>query len=233
MGRDIAVVSGYLVRCPLGGYAWQNLHYLLGLEALGFESYFYEDTAFYSDCFDPGSGNMTDDPAAGVDFVRRFFAAHGLSNRWVFDDTWRGRTFGLNQSARDALLRDAKAWITLAAVNRLPEAWRGRRATAFIDIDPGYTQINAAAGDTTLLELLSEHALTSPSGSHRHGFVCGCRRADSTGTRRGNPSFSSLWEPAPPDRACAVHHGRPLGRAAARGGRRIGSVTRGGSDPSG
>ena len=40
------MLAGYLVRCPLGGYAWQALHYLVGLRALGFDPYFYEDTAF-------------------------------------------------------------------------------------------------------------------------------------------------------------------------------------------
>jgi hypothetical protein len=29
------VFTGYLVRFPLGGYAWQVAHYLLGFRALG------------------------------------------------------------------------------------------------------------------------------------------------------------------------------------------------------
>ena len=29
------VVTGYIVRCPLGGMAWHHLQYLLGLARLG------------------------------------------------------------------------------------------------------------------------------------------------------------------------------------------------------
>ena len=38
------VLAGYLVRFPLGGYAWQTAHYLLGFRALGHDTWFYEDT---------------------------------------------------------------------------------------------------------------------------------------------------------------------------------------------
>jgi hypothetical protein len=86
MARDIVVLSGYLVRCPLAGYAWQVLHYLLGLRAIGLEPYFYEDTAYCSDCFDPASGCLTDDPGTGIELAARFFGRHGLASRWFFED---------------------------------------------------------------------------------------------------------------------------------------------------
>ena len=46
------VVAGYLVRHPLGGYAWQAAHYLLGLAALGHDVWFYEDTGHYAAAYD-------------------------------------------------------------------------------------------------------------------------------------------------------------------------------------
>jgi hypothetical protein len=49
-GRKTIVLAGYLVRFPLGGYFWQVVHYLLGLRALGYEVWFYEDTASYPYC---------------------------------------------------------------------------------------------------------------------------------------------------------------------------------------
>ena len=38
------IFAGYLVRYPLGGYAWQMAHYLLGFRSLGHDIWFYEDT---------------------------------------------------------------------------------------------------------------------------------------------------------------------------------------------
>lgn len=39
-GRLRLLAAGYLVRCPLGGYAWQTAHYLVGLRALGHDVWF-------------------------------------------------------------------------------------------------------------------------------------------------------------------------------------------------
>jgi hypothetical protein len=203
MSRDVAIVSGYLIRCPLGGYAWQNLHYLLGLRALGFDAYFYEDTVQYSYCFEPRSGNMTDDPSAGVEFAARFFAAHGLGERWIFEDTWRRRCFGLTQEARDDVVQRARLWISLAAVNRLPEAWRGRPGTAFVDIDPGYTQIQAASGDRGLLDLLGEHRTHFTIGEHIGTPTCAVPNGGFTWRPTRQPVALSLWDSLPPQDGAA------------------------------
>ena len=39
------VLAGYLVRNPLGGYAWSVAHYLLGLRALGVDAESTEESA--------------------------------------------------------------------------------------------------------------------------------------------------------------------------------------------
>jgi hypothetical protein len=198
MARDVVVVSGYLVRSPLGGYAWQVLHYLLGLEALGFESWFYEDTSYVSECFDPRSGDMSDDPSAGVAFAEEFFAEHGLAGRWIFDDTWRGRCAGATQEQRDAVLESARLWISLAAVNRLPAGWRGRPGTIFIDIDPGYTQIRAGAGEASLVEFLREHRAHFTIGENIGTERCAVPAGGFEWRPTRQPIFLPAWTPAEP-----------------------------------
>lgn len=157
MAADKVVLAGYLVRCPLGGYAWQNLHYLLGLRAAGFDAYFYEDTAFYAECFDPASGAMHVGPENGVAFAAEFFARHGFGARWVFWDARRDRYHGLSRAEAHSLLQDARIAITLAAVNRLAPV--PQQAKIFIDVDPTFTQIRLTQGDAALRDLLAEHQL--------------------------------------------------------------------------
>src|SRR5574337_77997 len=118
--RDKIIVAGYFVRCPLGGYAWQTLHYLLSLRELGFDPYFYEDTAFYADCFDPLTGHMHDRCEHGVDIAAHLFDRFGLGDRWAFWNAQENRYFGLRESETAALLHEARCVISLAAVNRLP-----------------------------------------------------------------------------------------------------------------
>ena len=201
MARDIAIVSGYLVRCPLGGYAWQNLHYLLGLEALGYEAYFYEHTAQLGECFDPRSGTMTDDPSTGIELADGFLATHGFGRRWMFEDTWRGRDHGLERPAREEVLARARVWLSLASVNRLPERWRGRAGTIFVDLDPGYTQIQAANGDATLLAILREHRAHFTVGEHIGTRACALPTGGIEWRPTRPPVALSCWTPIPGDAA--------------------------------
>ena len=194
---DKIVVAGYLVRCPLGGYAWQVLHYLLGLRALGFDPYFYEDTAYFGDCFDPHTGNMHVRPDAGIAFAGDFFGRFGFGERWVFWDAGRDRHHGLTRNETLAMLSEARAVITLAAVNRLPP--RPRQTKIFIDIDPTFTQIRVAAGDQGLCELLDEHDLHFTIGENigARGCIVPTDRYAWRPTRQ--PIALELWTPLAQD----------------------------------
>ena len=195
MARDLAVVSGYFIRCPLGGYAWQNLHYLLGLEALGFESWFYEDTSYHSQCFEPRSQHLTDDPTPGLELAARFFAAHGVADRWIFHDTWRGRVHGAEAERRDEVVASARLWLSLAAVNRVPKVRRGAAGTVFVDLDPGYTQIRAASGDAALLELLRQHRVHFTLGQNIGTTACQVPTAGFEWRPTRPPVVPALWQP--------------------------------------
>lgn len=198
---DVVVLAGYLVRCPLGGYAWQILHYLVGLRALGFDPYFYEDTAYVADCFDPLTGNMHVAPDAGVKFIGDFLQRFGFGNRWAFWDASTDRYHGLGREQTAALLHDAAVVITLAAVNRLPR--RPRQPKIFIDIDPAFTQIRVAQGDRSLAEFLAEHDAHFTIGENigMPGCAIPTERFHWRATRQ--PIAVELWPPLPSDPSAA------------------------------
>lgn len=148
--RHRIVFSGYLVRCPLGGYAWQVAHYLLGLQALGHEVWFWEDTALHAPAYDPARRTLTSDYAYGLAAAGRFFEGIGLGDRWVFFDAAAGVARGPARGRAETVLRDADLVIDFAGVNAVPAELRGRRNSIFIDADPGFTQLKLAAGDAGL-----------------------------------------------------------------------------------
>jgi len=200
---DKVVLAGYLVRCPLGGYAWQVLHYLVGLRALGFDPYFYEDTAYYPDCFDPLTGNMHVNPDAGVAVAARFFQELGCGDHWGFWDAGRNRHYGLTADDTAALLDEARLVITLAAVNRLPRR-RPQQRKLFIDIDPTFTQIRIAQGDPQLVQLLGEHDLHFTIGENIGTVGCEIPIDRFTWRPTRQPIALELWEPLPSDPHAAV-----------------------------
>src|SRR6266850_3673200 len=88
------VLAGYLVRQPLGGYAWQAAHYLLGLRALGHDAWFYEDTAHYPPAYNPETNEFGAQYAYGVRAAGDFLTRLGLGERWLFVDVGRGVEHG-------------------------------------------------------------------------------------------------------------------------------------------
>jgi hypothetical protein len=151
------VLAGYLVRQPLGGYAWQAAHYLLGLRALGHDPWFYEDTAHYAPAYNPVTNEFGAQYDYGVRAAGRFLESLGLGERWVFVDVARGAEHGPGAGAADRLLREADLLVNLAGVNRIVPERRAGRPSIYIDIDPAYTQICADRRERDLCAILDEH----------------------------------------------------------------------------
>src|SRR6185436_9596762 len=130
-GRVMAriVVAGYLVRNPLGGYAWQAAHYLLGLRALGHDAWFYEDTGHYPPAYNPVTNEFGEHYDYGVRAAGAFLDRLGLGDHWVFVDVGHGAEHGPGSGRADRLLREADLLVNLAGVNRVvPERRAGRRS---------------------------------------------------------------------------------------------------------
>lgn len=176
------VFAGYLVRCPLGGYAWQTAHYLLGLRSLGHETWFYEDTGS-EECalaYNASTDELAPRYEYGLAATAAFLASVGWGDHWVFVDN-EGKEHGPSAGRSGAILRDADLLVSFGAVNRVrPE--RGR-PSIYIDADPVYTQLKAAQGDEFLRAIL---------GAHTHLFTFG----ENIGTQRSSlPTGGYTWYP--------------------------------------
>lgn len=145
------IVAGTIGRSGLGGQAWASLQYLLGFRALGHEVYYLEDCGRSSWVYIWEKEDWThelDYPAA---YVHACLEPFGFGDRWIYRDNYRSLGLPLKQfldvcaDADLLLLRAVPLW-----------NWRqeydqpGRRA--FIDVDPGFTQITLANGDQGWLE---------------------------------------------------------------------------------
>jgi hypothetical protein len=151
------VFTGYLVRFPLGGYAWQTAHYLLGLRALGHDVWFYEDNAYYAPAYNPVSKAFDSEYDYGVATTREFLGTLGLGERWVFLDAERGAEHGPGAGRAETLLKEADLLVNFGGVNYVPYERRGGRPSVYIDTDPVYTQLRLDTGDTHLRDILDAH----------------------------------------------------------------------------
>src|SRR5215510_1746135 len=106
-GRGLIVLAGYLVRFPLGGYAWQAVHYLLGFRTLGFDVWFYEDTGYYAPAFNPVTGEFGPAYDYGLAMTARFLERFGFGDRWVFVDTTLGTAYRPGAARVATLIQEA------------------------------------------------------------------------------------------------------------------------------
>src|SRR5688500_12273150 len=150
------VVTGYLVRYPIGGYAWQAAHYLLGVRALGHDVWFYEDTGLYADAYDPRTNASHAVYDYGIGVAGDFLGRLGFGDRWVFVDVARGAGHGPGAGRARELLREADVVLNVAGINRVTQEQRGGRPSVYVDIDPAFTQIKALQGDPVVRAMLDE-----------------------------------------------------------------------------
>jgi hypothetical protein len=145
------VFAGTIGRSGLGGQAWTGLQYLLGLRALGHDVVYLEDCGKSSWVYVWEQEDWThelDYPAA---YVRASLEPFGLGDRWIYRDNYRSLGMPLEQ------FQDFCARADLLILRAVP-LWNWRdeydrpRRRAFIDVDPGFTQIGIANGDAGLAE---------------------------------------------------------------------------------
>ena len=158
MNRNLRIIfAGYLVRFPIGGYAWQAAHYLLGLKSLGYDVWFYEDTAHYSLAYNPITKEYGPSYDYGIKTAGEFLERVGFGDHWCFIDSQRAVRYGPGAKLAEDLLRGADLLINLGDVNDISLERRAGAQSIYIDSDPAYTQLRLANGDDILRRLLKNH----------------------------------------------------------------------------
>lgn len=133
----IAVVTGMIASYPVGGVLWDYAQYALGLEQLGFEVYYLEDTGWQT--YDPVAGCYGDDPAYGVRFLEESLGelSPTLKKRWHFR-SMSGGTFGVDANRFRDIIASADLFLNVSGGTLLRDEFMGVRHKVLIDTDPGW-----------------------------------------------------------------------------------------------
>ncbi|HEX8769853.1 MAG TPA: ABC transporter ATP-binding protein, partial [Acidimicrobiales bacterium] len=81
-GRPKAVVLGMMTKMPVAGVVWQTVHYLIGLERLGYDAYYVEAHARTPSML--MTHDDDDSTVLAAAFIERVMGRFGLENRWAF-----------------------------------------------------------------------------------------------------------------------------------------------------
>jgi hypothetical protein len=160
--RGKIVLLHFVGQMPLAGIAWQAVHYLAGLERLGYEAWYVEDHG--TNPYDPRLNSVVMDCAYNVAFLRTAMERHGLGGRWAYWDAINDQYHGLSRERVRALYAEADGLINLCGATRLREEHLRCPVRIMIDTDPVYEQIKFAKADP---------GAQSYVGAHTHFFTYG------------------------------------------------------------
>jgi GT2 family glycosyltransferase len=150
------VILGLMSTMPVSGVVWQTIHYLLGIDLLGFEAYYVESHARTPSML--MSSRDDDSSAISAGFIAAVMHRFGFDRRWAFHALHAdGRCYGMSNSELSALYRDAACIVNLhGGTKPLPEHCETGRLV-YVETDPVLLQIELASGNIATDEFLEPH----------------------------------------------------------------------------
>ncbi|MBA2622519.1 MAG: hypothetical protein H0U88_02705 [Chthoniobacterales bacterium] len=164
-GRRI-ILMGFMGTCPIAGVIWQHVHYIVGLQRLGHDVYYVEDSARLP--YDPVAGEVN----LGFGYTAKLLGK--LAEEFNFKDRWAFRArylpddpgAGMSRSRLQQLYRDADAILNLCGAQELHDDLLVSNHLIYIESDPGLEQIRADQGDRLTLEHLRAHRVLFSFGEN-------------------------------------------------------------------
>lgn len=134
------VVAGYMVRLPFVGNMLAYAQYVVGLQRLGHEVVYIEESGWPGSCFDPVRNVYGEDPSVGIARSRELIEQLGAGPlNLLYHHRETAQTFGgstaqlMDMIDRADLLLNVGGVCWLEAFGRIP-------CRALIDLDPMFTQ---------------------------------------------------------------------------------------------
>jgi hypothetical protein len=129
------IVTGMIATYPVGGMAWDYGQYALGLEQLGHEVYYLEDTG--APIYNPIT--YAEECSYGVDFLQRSLGCLSptLGERWHFH-AMDGGSYGMERAKFADIVATADLFLNVSGGTLLRDEYMACGRRALIDTDPGW-----------------------------------------------------------------------------------------------
>ena len=140
MNKSRAVFIGFIGKLPLAGMALANVHYIAGLQSLGYEVHYVERQNVPGDCYDPATNLMTDSPGPALRFLEDTLSILAIDEmHWSFIDH-DNRCHGSGWARLREVLAGASFVLNISDPTWFDELEICPNR-AFVDTDPMFTQV--------------------------------------------------------------------------------------------
>ena len=157
MKRKRIVVMGFMGGMPIAGVIWQHIHYVVGLQKLGHDVYYVEDSARIPYNPETFEVNVEFDYAAKIlgQLAREF----DFKNRWAYCARYvkENPTAGLSLKKIRELYREADAILNICGTQEFNDDLLKSDRIIYVESDPGVEQIKIDNGVESTAEYLKRH----------------------------------------------------------------------------
>jgi hypothetical protein len=157
MQRKRIVVMGFMGSMPIAGVIWQHIHYIVGLQRLGHDIYYIEDSARFP--YNPETFEVSDEFDFAGKTLSRLAREFGFENRWGFCARYLKSkpTAGLTLKKIRQLYRNADAIFNICGTQEFNDDLLKSDRIIYIESDPGVEQIKIDKRVKSTIEYLGRH----------------------------------------------------------------------------
>ncbi len=157
MSKKRIVVMGFMGGCPIAGVIWQHIHYIVGLQRLGHEVYYIEDSARYP--YNPVTYEENENYTYAAEVLAKLATQYGFEGRWSYCARFLPEqpTAGMALEKVRELYRTADAVLNVCGAQEFNEDLLVCHNLLYVESDPGVEQIKIDQGNTKTREYLTRH----------------------------------------------------------------------------
>jgi hypothetical protein len=193
---------GFMGSIPIAGVIWQHIHYIVGLQRLGHDIYYVEDSARLP--YNPETFEVNNEFDYAAKLLTRLAREFDFKNRWAFCARYlKGNpTAGLTLKKIRQLYREADAVLNICGAQELNDDLLKSDRLIYIESDPAVEQIKIDKRKRSTSDYLRHHDALFTFGENvgtksfpvpTHGFKWHATR---------QPVVIDLWKTnRPPPRA--------------------------------
>jgi len=155
--RKRVVVMGFMGSMPIAGVIWQHVHYVVGLQRLGHDVYYIEDSARLP--YNPETFEVNNEFDYAAKVLNRLAGEFDFKNRWAFCARYlrKNPTAGLPFKKIRQLYRDADAILNICGTQEFNDDLLKSDRIIYVESDPGVEQIKIDKGVRSTIDYLSRH----------------------------------------------------------------------------
>lgn len=188
------VVMGFMGSCPIAGVIWQHIHYIVGLQQLGHDVSYIEDSARLP--YNPETFEVNNEFDYAAQLLARLASEFGFEHRWSFCARYLpgNPTAGLPLPKIRQLYRDADAILNVCGTQEFNDDLLVSDRILYLESDPGVEQIKVDKGEQNTINYLRRHHALFTFGENvgTEGFAVPTHGLRWLPTRQ--PIVTDLWK---------------------------------------